>query len=327
MGSPPFSNIMKHVDLMGLHVDTATGATVVLLREHEAPHRVLPIFIGGGEAASIAIALSGDESPRPLSHDVMTAFVEGVGAHLDAVEVTDLHDGAFTAELAFSGYPGELRIDSRPSDAIALAVRVDAPLFVADAVLDEAGTVLNEILDEQDIDHEVAEFRTQLDGLDPSDFDDDAPSNPGASFELTARPGEEGSFAGGRTRTIAASVGGEQPREPGTMKPDPIDAQDENPGGSAHQHATPDSATWDTHEDAEIELIGEHEPFDEVDLADESWAPGQPPPGMPVEEVLHVHSLTEREAPADELEVGEEARDDLDAASDELFEGEEGEES
>lgn len=111
------------------------------------------------------------------------------------------------------------------------------------------------------------------------------------------------------------------------MKPDPIDAQDENPGGSGHHHATPDSATWDTHEDAEIELIGEHEPFDEVDLADESWAPGQPPPGMPVDEVLHVHSLTEREASADELEVDEEARDDLDAASDEMFEDEEGEAS
>jgi|GEM_PF-6716846 hypothetical protein len=111
------------------------------------------------------------------------------------------------------------------------------------------------------------------------------------------------------------------------MKPDPIDAQDENPGGSGHRRSTPDSATWDTREDAEIELIGDHEPFDEVDLADESWAPGQPPPGMPIEEVLHVHSLTEHEAPADELEVGEEARDDLAPASDVFFEREEGDES
>jgi hypothetical protein len=92
--------------------------------------------------------------------------------------------------------------------------------------------------------------------------------------------------------------------------------------GGADRQVMPDSATWDVQEDAEIELLGDVEPVDVVDVVDESWAPGQPPPGVPGDEVLHVHELTEREVPADELEVGDRAHDDLALAPDELFEGE-----
>ena len=85
------------------------------------------------------------------------------------------------------------------------------------------------------------------------------------------------------------------------MKPDSADTPDAASGGAEPRRAkTPDTATWDAREDAEIELIGDREPFDEVDLEDENWAPGQPPPGVPVEEVLHVHVFDESKEPGDE---------------------------
>jgi bifunctional DNase/RNase len=163
---------MKLVDLVGLHIETTSGAPLVLLREHDTPHRVLPIFVGGPEAASIAIALSGQASPRPLTHDVMASLVQSLDAHVDAVEVTDLHDGAFLAAISVSGPGGGHRLDTRPSDAIALAVRLGAPLFVSDEVLDEAGAVIPEAPDDEAIDEAVAEFREFLDELDPASFAD-----------------------------------------------------------------------------------------------------------------------------------------------------------
>jgi bifunctional DNase/RNase len=174
---------MKLVEVVGLHIETTSGTPLVLLREHDEPHRVLPIFVGDPEAASIALALSGESAPRPLTHDVMAALMTSVDAHVDAVEVTELRDGAFVAELAITGPSGGTRLDTRPSDAIALALRLGAPLFVSDAVLDEAGTVLTEEPDEEAIEEEVAEFRSLLDELDPAHI-------AGVIAELPAAPVE-----------------------------------------------------------------------------------------------------------------------------------------
>jgi uncharacterized protein len=166
---------MRLVELVGLHIEATTGAPLVVLREHEPPHRVVPIFIGAPEAASIGMALSGEVPPRPLAHDVMAGLVRSLDGRVDAVEVVDVHDGSFKARLALSGPDGEQHLESRPSDAIALAVRLDVPLFISDEVLDVAGTVLTEELDsapldDDQIDDAVAEFRSFLDGIDASDF-------------------------------------------------------------------------------------------------------------------------------------------------------------
>jgi bifunctional DNase/RNase len=162
------------VDIAGLQVEATTGAPVVLLREHDAPHRVLPIFIGGPEAAAIALALSAQSPPRPLTHDLMVSLVEQLEARVDRVEVTLLRDGVYFAELSVSGPQGPERLDSRPSDAIALAVRVHAPLFVAEAVLEEAGAVVetpdDAPPDEQSIEEQVAAFRSSLESLDPGNL-------------------------------------------------------------------------------------------------------------------------------------------------------------
>jgi bifunctional DNase/RNase len=163
---------MKRVELAGIHIEASTGTPVVLLRERDAPHRVLPIFVGGPEVAAIALGLSGQSPSRPLTHDVMAALVESLDAAVERAEVTEVRDGASFAELAVIGPSGRRRVDTRPSDAIALALRVHAPLFVSDGVLDEAGAVLPEALEEEAIESELAEFRSFLAGIAPTDFDD-----------------------------------------------------------------------------------------------------------------------------------------------------------
>jgi bifunctional DNase/RNase len=161
------------VDLVGVQMDPNTGASLLVLREHDAPNRLLPISVGGPEAASIAIAASGQTVPRPMTHDLMATLIEGFDGHLDAVEVTDLEDGSFLASLAISGPGGERRFDTRPSDGIALAVRLHAPLYVSEHVLEEAGSVPTVELDEVAIDAEVDQFRSFLAELEPGDFDDE----------------------------------------------------------------------------------------------------------------------------------------------------------
>ena len=177
------SDVVKLVDLIGLHVEAGSGLPLVLLREHEAPHRVLPIFIGGHEAAAIALALGGTVPVRPLTHDLMAAIVQSLDAKVEALELTELRDGVFLAELAVTGSSGGRRLDARPSDGIALALRLGVPVFASDAVLDAAGTTLGEAPDEAAIDAAVAEFRGLLDGLDPSDFGSapatEEPTDPG----------------------------------------------------------------------------------------------------------------------------------------------------
>lgn len=163
---------MKAVDLLGVHVEARSGAPLVLLREHDEPHRLLPIFVGTPEAVAIGLGLSGDAPPRPATHDLLASLVDLLDAHVERVEVTQVRDGAFIAELSVTAATGDRRIDSRPSDAIALAVRVDAPVFVADEVLDEAGVVMAaaEDDDEEEISAEVDRFRAFLDEIDPSAF-------------------------------------------------------------------------------------------------------------------------------------------------------------
>jgi hypothetical protein len=149
-----------------------------MLREQDEPHRLLPIFVGGAEAAAIALAVSGQVPPRPLTHDLMANLIQSLDGHVDAVVVTEVKDGAFLASLALRGPSGEQQLDTRPSDAIALAVRLGAPLFVNEAVLEEAGTLPppdNDGTDEDAphqaaIDDTVDEFRTFLDKVDPSHF-------------------------------------------------------------------------------------------------------------------------------------------------------------
>jgi bifunctional DNase/RNase len=158
--------------LMGVRVEVPTNQPIVLLRE-EGGARYLPIFIGPPEATAIVYALQGMETPRPMTHDLFTTVLAKVGVRLEQVEITELHDGTFFAEITLRRGDETLRISSRPSDAIALAVRMDhdVPIFAAEAVLDEAG-VIYEGEDEDESVPDIEKFREFLDQVRPEDFAD-----------------------------------------------------------------------------------------------------------------------------------------------------------
>ncbi|HEX5630644.1 MAG TPA: bifunctional nuclease family protein [Acidimicrobiia bacterium] len=153
------------VELVGVRVELPTNTPIVLLRE-VGGSRHLPIFIGAGEATAIAFALEGVEPQRPMTHDLLKSVVESLGTVVSHVLITALRDGIYYADLVLDRDGAEVRVSARPSDAIALAARTGSPLFVAPAVLDEAGVELQD----EDEESEVARFRSFLDQVDPEDF-------------------------------------------------------------------------------------------------------------------------------------------------------------
>lgn len=169
---------MRRVDITGIALEANTGAPLVVLREHDEPHRLLPIFIGAPEASAIAIAATGQQPPVPLVHDVMAALVRSLDGQVETVEVNDLQNGTYFATINLAGPAGNRRVDSRPSDALALAVRTGAPVYVSDAVLDEAGSLptpadgADHTMAPAEIEAEVDTFRSFLDDIDPNDFID-----------------------------------------------------------------------------------------------------------------------------------------------------------
>jgi bifunctional DNase/RNase len=155
------------LSLIGVRVEVPTNQPIVLLRE-EGGARFLPIFIGSPEATAIVYALQGMETPRPMTHDLFKTVLDDLSVKLERVEITELHDGTFYAEMEFDRQGTKSRISSRPSDAIALAVRYGGsiPIFADEAVLEEAGVLFEADEEEQ----EVAQFREFLDSVTPEDF-------------------------------------------------------------------------------------------------------------------------------------------------------------
>lgn len=115
---------------------------VVILKD-ELTERYLPIWIGPSEANAIAIKLRGDTLPRPLTHDLLLSIIETLGASIDYIVVNDLKNDTFYAEVVLIADGRSISIDSRPSDAIALAVRANAPVYVEEAVLERASITLD----------------------------------------------------------------------------------------------------------------------------------------------------------------------------------------
>ncbi len=171
---------MIEVVLRAVRVDVGS-ATPLLLLEEVAGERVLPIFVGTPEAAAIAYALQGVEAPRPMSHDLMGHVITALGARLFSVEITELVAGTFYANLRMLRGGEEIVVSARPSDAVALALRVGAPILVSDALMASEGRVMDlseedeedeeapviDVADEADL---VAELRAFLDRVDPEDF-------------------------------------------------------------------------------------------------------------------------------------------------------------
>jgi bifunctional DNase/RNase len=166
---------MVEVVLRAVRVDVGSS-TPLLLLEEVGGDRVLPIFIGAPEATAIAYALQQIETPRPMSHDLLGNVITALGARLFAVEITHLVDNTFYANLRLLREGKEILVSARPSDAVALALRVGAPLLVSDELMNAEGQVL-EVSDEDDEDSEeseatlLAELRDFLNNVRPEDFD------------------------------------------------------------------------------------------------------------------------------------------------------------
>ena len=140
------------------------GQCVMVLEEIDGP-RLLPVWIGLYEGGAIGMALSGQQFPRPLSHDLFMQIFQEMGGELKNVTITDLKDATFYAEILVGQKGKDIRVDARPSDSVALAVRANCPILVRDSVFKACPELLKPISED-----EVQDFKKKLDHMTPEDF-------------------------------------------------------------------------------------------------------------------------------------------------------------
>jgi bifunctional DNase/RNase len=158
---------MHEMVIYGVSFDLVGKQPIVLLKTAEG-NKFLPIWIGHPEAAAILMRLQGASTPRPMTHDLVTDILGQLEAQVVRIAVTELRENTFYAEITVRQNGAEIQIDSRPSDAIALALRAEAPIFVADDVIEESAIEFEgEEVNEEEM---VAEFRSFLDNVTPDEF-------------------------------------------------------------------------------------------------------------------------------------------------------------
>ena len=157
----------ERVVVCGVSCDPTTKQPMVLLKV-EGENRLLPIWIGGPETAAILMKLQGSVCPRPLTHDLLASVIDGLSASLERVLVTGVRENTVYAVLQLVAGDEEIAIDSRPSDAIALAMRTDAPIFVSTELLETLGIEFAQ--QKEDVEEVVKEFKTFLNQVSPQDF-------------------------------------------------------------------------------------------------------------------------------------------------------------
>lgn len=155
---------MRQMKVDKLGIDLLTHDPVVILKDLEGK-RYLPILIGPFEATAIQLALEGQPVPRPLSHDLMKAILDGVSAKLTKVVIHDIKDSTFYAKLVVETAGEDQEIDARPSDCIALALRANAPIYVTDKIVLEES-----VYDKRAEEEDIQRFRKYIENLKPSDF-------------------------------------------------------------------------------------------------------------------------------------------------------------
>ncbi|MDQ5815998.1 MAG: bifunctional nuclease family protein [Actinomycetota bacterium] len=155
---------MIELSLVGVRVELPSNQPIVLLKETQG-ERYLPIWIGAVEATAIAFALQGVETPRPMTHDLLRDILQESDIEVERVVINDLVEQTFYAMIRMTNDGQSKEVSSRPSDAIALAVRINAPIFAAEDVLEQAGIELRD-----DEETEVEKYREFLDQVTPEDF-------------------------------------------------------------------------------------------------------------------------------------------------------------
>jgi uncharacterized protein len=158
---------MHEMVIYGVSFDLVGKQPIVLLKTADG-NKFLPIWIGHPEAAAILMKLQGASTPRPMTHDLVTEMLSQLDAQVVRITVTELRDSTFYAQITVAQDGSEIEIDSRPSDAIALAIRAEAPIFVADRVIEESAIEFEgEEVNEEEI---VSEFKNFLDSVTPDEF-------------------------------------------------------------------------------------------------------------------------------------------------------------
>jgi bifunctional DNase/RNase len=156
---------MIEMNLAGVRIELPMNQPIVLLREVDG-ERFLPIWIGQAEAAAIALALQGVVTPRPMTHDLMKNMLEEMAVQVQNIVITELREGTFYAIINLQRNGTSYEISSRPSDAIALAVRLGCKIYANEDVLAEASI----LIPSEDQEEEVEKFREFLDNVNPEDF-------------------------------------------------------------------------------------------------------------------------------------------------------------
>jgi hypothetical protein len=161
---------MQEMVIYGVSFDMVGKQPIVLLKTADG-NKFLPIWIGHPEAAAILMKLQGAATPRPMTHDLFTDILSQLEARVVKIAVTELRENTFYALITVAVDGTEIEIDSRPSDAIALAVRAEAPIYAAEAVIEESAIEF----EQEDVDQEevVEEFKKFLDEVKPEDFSGD----------------------------------------------------------------------------------------------------------------------------------------------------------
>ena len=161
--------MMKTISVRSVRLDRLSGTPVVSLREDDLPRRQFEIFIGGPEAASIKSALDGETTPRPLTHDLYVHTIERLGLEIVRVVLTHVTEGTYFADVIVRTNDGEVAISSRPSDALAIALRATCPIYASDELLEMVG----EVPEDEPVNTEaeiIDEFRDFIENISPEDF-------------------------------------------------------------------------------------------------------------------------------------------------------------
>lgn len=179
--------------IYGVSFDLVGKQPIVLLKTADG-NKFLPIWIGHPEAAAILMKLQSQAPPRPMTHDLVTDMLEQLGAQVVRITVTELRENTFYAQVTVQQDGNEIDVDSRPSDAIALAIRADAPIFAADRVIEESAIEFEgDEVSEEEIEQKVTEFKRFLDEVTPDQFavEEDGEEGEGGREEEDEREEED----------------------------------------------------------------------------------------------------------------------------------------